>query len=88
MAVDGGRFKPLRPRACDACRKRKIRCDGLETTGKNCSLCASSGCMIIPPPSSALYPYIKTTSIFCSSDMHVHKHVKAKSSYQSIHRIA
>ncbi|GJE89793.1 Zn(II)2Cys6 transcription factor [Phanerochaete sordida] len=28
-----------RPRACDECRRRKVKCDGLEDNGKTCSNC-------------------------------------------------
>ncbi|EKM58700.1 uncharacterized protein PHACADRAFT_253191 [Phanerochaete carnosa HHB-10118-sp] len=33
--------KKRRSRACDQCRKRKVRCDGSEEEGKSCSTCAA-----------------------------------------------
>ncbi|GJE89788.1 Zn(II)2Cys6 transcription factor [Phanerochaete sordida] len=30
-----------RPRACDQCRRRKVRCDGSEEDGRTCSTCVS-----------------------------------------------
>ncbi|GJE89781.1 Zn(II)2Cys6 transcription factor [Phanerochaete sordida] len=34
--------KKRRPRACDHCRRRKVRCDGSEEEGRACSLCVET----------------------------------------------
>lgn len=36
-----GPRRKSRPRACDQCRKRKLRCNGLGEEGKTCSTCVS-----------------------------------------------
>ncbi|KIY62788.1 hypothetical protein CYLTODRAFT_494407 [Cylindrobasidium torrendii FP15055 ss-10] len=38
----GGRWKRL-PRACDACKRRKVRCNSEEMPGKKCTNCDTAG---------------------------------------------
>ncbi|KAK0184621.1 fungal-specific transcription factor domain-containing protein [Armillaria mellea] len=38
-AAANGKKKLVVQRACDVCRRRKIRCDGIRTSGKRCSTC-------------------------------------------------